>query len=128
MKKLRIFVLDESPFFLARIRKFIVSLPGIRIVGEGRSPLSALHCIHKIRPDVIVMDLKAHSRFGVDMLRSIGRMTPVPTVILLANGICNRSVGKAWEKADYLLDKLTECHKIPEILSALHHARYCSAV
>lgn len=116
MKKLRIFIVDESPFFRRWFRKLILSVPGSRILGEAEDPLSALRSIRRLKPDAIIMDVKTQWRCGVDLIRNIRKLTPVPKVIVLTSeGYC-RYQRKISEKADFLLDKLTEYDQIPEIL------------
>jgi chemotaxis response regulator CheB len=112
-------IVDESPFFRRWFRKLILTLPGVQIIGEPKDPLSALRFIRIMRPDAVVMDAKIQLRFGIDLVRSIRTITPIPRVIMLTSELselCCRYQSKVSEKADVLLDKLTEYDKIPEIL------------
>lgn len=118
MKKLRVMIVDESPFFRRWFRKLILTLPGVQIIGELQDPLSALRFIRIMKPDAVVMDAKIQWRFGIDLVRSIRTITPIPRVIMLTSELCCRYQSKVSEKADFLLDKLTEYDKIPEILKS----------
>ena len=118
MKKLRIMIVDESPFFRRWFRKLILTLPGVRILGETKDPLSALKFIRIMKPDAILMDAKTQWHLGIDIIKSIRKITPVPAVILLTSEACCRYQKKVSEKADFLVDKLTEYNKIPEILKS----------
>jgi len=116
MKKLRIIIVDESPFFRRWFRKLIPALPGIRILGEAGDPLIALKFIRIMKPDAIIMDAKAQWHFGIDLIKSIRKISPVPRVIMLTSDAYSRYQRKVSEKADFLVDKFTEYNKIPEIL------------
>ena len=123
MRNLRIFIVDESPFFRKWFRKLLLAIPGIHIVGEARDPLSTLKLVRKLKPDAIVMDLKTQWRFRVDLIRNIRNITPIPKVIVLTSETYCRYQRKVYEKADFVLDKLTEYNKIPEILTGLQQGR-----
>jgi chemotaxis response regulator CheB len=123
MRNLRIFIVDESPFFRKWLRKLILAIPGIHIVGEARDPLDTLRLIRRLKPDAIVMDLKTQWRSRVDLIRSIKDTTPIPKVIVLTSEAYFKYQSKVYEKADFVLDKLTEYNRIPEILNSLHQAR-----
>jgi chemotaxis response regulator CheB len=116
MKKLRIFLIDESPFFRRWFRKLILSVPGSRILGEAEDPLIALRSICSLKPDAIIMDVKTQWKCGVALIRNIRKLTPVPKVIVLTSEGYGRYQRKISEKADFLVDKITEYNKIPEIL------------
>jgi DNA-binding LytR/AlgR family response regulator len=118
MKKLRVMIVDESPFFRRWFRKLILTLPGVQVIGELKDPLSALKFIRIMRPDAVVIDAKIQCRFGTDLVRLIRTITPIPRVIMLTSELCCRYQTKVSEKADYLLDKLTEYERIPEILGS----------
>lgn len=117
MKKLRILIVDESPFFRKWFRKLILAVPGIRIVGEAEDPINALKIIGMIRPDAIILDMKTQWRCGIDLVKSIRELTPIPKVILLTSEIYFRYQKRIWERADFLLDKVTEYRRLPEILA-----------
>ncbi|MCL5024375.1 MAG: response regulator [Nitrospirae bacterium] len=116
MRKLRIFIIDESPFFRTWFRKLILAVPGIRVVGEAEDPIDALNTIGKRKPDAIILDMKTQWRCGIDLVKSMRKFTPVPKVILLTSEIYCRYEKRIWERADFLLDKVTEYRRIPEIL------------
>lgn len=119
MRKIKIFIVDESPFFRRWFRKLILAIPGIRLIGEAEDPLVALKFIRVMKPDAIIMDSKIQWRFGVDLIKRIRTITPVPKVIVLTGAACRRYQRKVSEKADVLLDKITEYNRIPEILKSL---------
>lgn len=123
MKNLKVFIIDESLFFRRWFRKLIRALPGIQIIGEAKDPLSALNIIRRVKPDVIIMDIKVQWRFGIDLVKNISKVNPIPRVIMLTSEVWRRQQPKVPGKADFLIDKLTEYNKIPEILNDLIRLR-----
>lgn len=119
MNRLRICIVDESPFFRRWFRKLILAIPGSRIVGESCNPLQALRVIGRMKPDAVIMDAKAQWQAGVDLIRSIRRLTPVPSVIVLTSEAYRWHQRRMSEKADFLLDKITEYNRLPEILKEI---------
>jgi len=119
---LKVFIIDESPFFRRWFSRLVLALPGIRIIGEASDSFSALKIIRRKRPDVIIMDVKTQLSFGVNLIGNIRKLNPIPKVIMVASEACSFNRGKISEKADYLLDKLTEYEKIPDILKRFSFA------
>jgi len=115
MKNVKVFIIDDSPFYRRLFKKMILAVPGIRIIGEAKDSLSALKFIRRLKPDVIIMDVKTQWSFGIDLMKNLRRVTSIPKVIMLAGESYFRYQSKA-EKADFFLNKFTEYQKIPEIL------------
>lgn len=116
MGHFRILIVDESPFFRNWFKRLILTIPKIQVIGEAKDARGALSFIHRVKPDAIIMDVKAQLRFGTDLIKSFRRITPMSKVIVLTSEGYRRYQRKASEKADVLLDKITEYNKIPEIL------------
>jgi DNA-binding NarL/FixJ family response regulator len=117
MRHFRILIVDESPFFRNWFRRLILTIPKIEIIGEAKDALSALCFLRRVKPDAIIMDVKTQWRSGTDLIKSFRRITPISKVIVLTSEVYCQYQRKASEKADVLLDKITEYNKIPEILS-----------
>jgi chemotaxis response regulator CheB len=123
MRNLKVFLVDESPFFLRWLRKLVPALPEIQVVGEAKDPLTALDFIRRIKPDVVIMDIKIQWRFGIDLATQLGRVKPIPSVIMLTSDIWRRCQRREAGRADFLIDKIREYNRIPEILTGLVRLR-----
>jgi chemotaxis response regulator CheB len=123
MQSLKVFIVDESPFFIRWLKKLVPARPEIRIVGEAKDPLTALEFVRRLKPDVIIMDFKIQWRFGIDLAASLGRVKPMPSIIVLSSDIWNRCRLKEHGSAYFLIDKMREYHRIPEILTGLMRLR-----
>ena len=119
MKHLKVFIVDESPFFLRWLRRLVPARPEIQIVGEAKDPLTALEYVRKTKPDVVIMDFKIQWRFGIDLARGLGKVRPIPQVIMLTSDIWRRDEWTETGKVDFLIDKIREYSRIPEILTLM---------
>ena len=113
---LKVFLAGDSHSVCRRISNLISSVPGIDIVGETHNPLSAIAQIWTLRPDVVILDIQLQKRFGVDVLVSISGMIPAPATIMVATNLFSLPAGKEKIRPDFILDKFTECDKIPDLL------------
>ncbi len=117
MKHFRVLIIDESFFFRNWLRRLIQTVPKIQIIGEAKDALSAMRFLRTVKPDALIIDIKTQWRHGTDLIKSFRQITPISKVIVLTSEGYLRYQKKASEKADALLDKITEYHKIAEILS-----------
>ena len=117
MRHFRVLIVDESLFFRNWLRRLIQTIPKIQIIGEAKDTFSALCFLNTVKPDAIIMDMKTQLRLGTDLIKSFRQITPISKVIVLTSEGYRRYQTKALGKADVLLDKITEYHRIPEILN-----------
>jgi DNA-binding NarL/FixJ family response regulator len=117
MRHFSILIVDESPFFRNWFKRLILTVPKIQTIGEAKDALGALSFLRRVKPDAIIMDVKTELRFGTGLIRSFRQISPMSKVILLTSEGYRRYQRKASEKADILIDKITEYNKIPEILN-----------
>jgi DNA-binding NarL/FixJ family response regulator len=117
MRHFGVLIVDESLFFRNWLRRLIQSIPEIQIIGEAKDAFSALSFLHTVKPDAIIIDMKTQWRLGTDLIKSFRQITPISKVIVLTSEGYLRYQRKVSEKADIILDKITEYNKIAEILN-----------
>ncbi|MGO1183094.1 MAG: response regulator [Micrococcaceae bacterium] len=66
-----VFIVDDQPLVRAGIRMLIDGEPGITVVGEAPSADEALPEIYRLRPDVVLMDVRMPGTDGVTATREI---------------------------------------------------------
>jgi hypothetical protein len=71
-----------------------------------------------VKPDVIIVDMKTQWRLGTDLIKSFRQITPISRIIGLASGGYLLYQRKTAEKAEVLLNKITEYNKIADILNS----------
>lgn len=81
-KKIRVFVVDDSPL----VREWLVSLinadPALEVVGMAKDGEEAVNLVTKYLPDVITMDIHMPKMGGFEATRSIMETNPVPILVV----------------------------------------------
>jgi DNA-binding NarL/FixJ family response regulator len=82
-ERLRVLVADDHPLFRAGLRTTITAMPGVEVVGEAATGLQAVALAHRLRPDLVVMDLHMPELDGIQATRRILDHDPTVAVLVL---------------------------------------------
>jgi DNA-binding NarL/FixJ family response regulator len=117
MDKLRVFISDDSVSVRERLVAMALELPEVDVVGQAEDAPGSLDAIRHTQPDVVILDIRMPGGSGIEVLRSLKKMTPAPAVIMLTN-FAYEQYRKKCEAAgaDFFLDKSTEFDQIPLVL------------
>ncbi|MFC4113081.1 response regulator [Nonomuraea zeae] len=77
---LRVIVVDDHPVVREGLRGMLLAAPDIEVAGEAGSADEAVAIVPRLRPDVILMDLRMP---GGDGVSAISRLGPGQRVIVL---------------------------------------------
>jgi DNA-binding NarL/FixJ family response regulator len=80
---IRIVVVDDEPMVCAHLRTILGSATDLEVVGEGHDGAAGVKAVMRLKPDVVLMDLRMP---GVDGLTAIERITALadpPKVVAL---------------------------------------------
>jgi DNA-binding NarL/FixJ family response regulator len=101
----------------------LAGITGLEIVGQAGNVADALLEIGKVKPDVVILDIRMPGGSGIDVLDSLKRNQFKPIVIMLSNfsdppyrKICLQS------GAQYFFDKSAEFHEVAKVLRNLMSA------
>ena len=78
-----VLIADDQPLFCAGIARIIEAEADLRCVGVAHDGLDAVAAVERLRPHVVLMDLRMPVLNGVDATRRITRLTPPPRVLVL---------------------------------------------
>jgi DNA-binding NarL/FixJ family response regulator len=67
----RILVADDHLVYRIGIRSLIGSEPGFEVVGEASDGDEAVELYRKLRPDVLLLDLRMPKKGGIEVVRSV---------------------------------------------------------
>jgi DNA-binding NarL/FixJ family response regulator len=83
VKNIRVLVADDHSLVRAGIRLLIEEIEDVRVVGEAGNGPEALRLIEKLRPDVVLLDIKMPGPSGFEILKKTSEEFPDVHVIIL---------------------------------------------
>jgi two-component system chemotaxis response regulator CheB len=92
----RVLVCDDSPTYVAALRRLLERESEIEVVAVCETAEAAIAAIDEICPDVVTMDVELPGMDGIEAVEAIMRFHPVPIVVLSSQ---TRRGGEAVEAA-----------------------------
>jgi two-component system response regulator DevR len=85
MKTLRILLVDDHEVVRLGLAILLEDDPGVKIVGEAGSAQEALEACERLRPDLVILDIRLPDQLGVTVCRQIVERWPHIKVIILTS-------------------------------------------
>ena len=83
--EIRVLVVDDHPVVRVGLGSMLGSQKGITVVGMVASGGEALTSLPKLRPDVVLMDLRMPEMDGVDAIVALRAAEPTVKILVLTN-------------------------------------------
>ena len=84
-KKVRVLIADDQTLFREGIRDVLNSEKWIEVIGEAADGLEAVAQAKKLKPDVVLMDIKLPKLDGIAATRKIREAVPQVNVLMLSS-------------------------------------------
>lgn len=129
MIRIRIILADDHVVVRKGLRSLIDQEPDMIVVGEAGDGLELLDSVEKLRPDVVLVDLKMPNMNGIDATEEIQRHFPNTHTVILTMHADRSYIERAMQAGvcGYVLKE----EDIWEMCTAIRHAaqgyRYLSA-
>lgn len=81
-KKIKVVVVDDSPFIRHLLTEILGRDPDIEVVAQATDPIDAREKIKATNPDVITLDIEMPRMNGLDFLEKIMRLRPTPVIMV----------------------------------------------
>lgn len=115
-----VFIADDSLVVRERLVAMLSELAGTKVVGQAGNVSTAISQIRKLKPDIVILDIKMPGGSGIDVLQNIKQAEAAPVVIILTNYPFPGYRQKCLQAgADLFLDKTTEFDQIPTLFETL---------
>jgi len=83
MKIKKVFIVDDDPEFRRFLREFLSDQLGLKIVGEAADGKEALEKVKKIKPDLVLLDIRMPGMDGFAASRLLKRIMPDLQIIIM---------------------------------------------
>lgn len=83
MENIRLLIADDHPVVRAGLEGMISRQPDMEVVGEAADGREAIELVHRLKPDVILMDLRMPGMDGVSAIEEITARQPETRILVL---------------------------------------------
>jgi DNA-binding NarL/FixJ family response regulator len=119
-KRIRVFIADDSATVRDRLGTLLRDMPRVELIGQAADAAEAIQAIQRLKPDVVILDIRMPAGSGIGVLRSLQQYPDKPKFIMLTNYPFLQYRKTCLEAgASYFFDKSSEFEKIPQALEQL---------
>ena len=94
---IRTLLVDDYASIRKSLRILLKTVPGLEVVGEAEDGRIALELMHKLLPDIIIMDIRMPVMDGIEATRRITTVFPGVKVIAFTSCAEKSTIRKMFE-------------------------------
>jgi len=116
----RVVLVDDSALLRDRLTELLDAVPGVEVIGEAGTAHEAVTLILRLRPDLVVLDIRLPDGDGLAVLEAVRHLQSAPAVVMLTNYPNEYYRQRSYAAgAVYFLDKSMEFDRLPEVAAEL---------
>jgi DNA-binding NarL/FixJ family response regulator len=117
---LTVLIADDSALVRERLADMIAELEGVELVGQAHDADTALEAIRRLKPHVMILDIRMPGGSGIQVLEAAKQEMGPPVAIMLTAFPYAQYRRKCLEAgAEYFFDKSSEFECVAETLEGL---------
>jgi two-component system response regulator AlgR len=78
---LRLLIVDDEAPARDRLKRLLAEVPGCELAGEAESGTEALAAIERLRPDVVLLDVRMPGMDGLELARHLALLDAPPAIV-----------------------------------------------
>jgi DNA-binding NarL/FixJ family response regulator len=123
---IRVLIVDDHPVVRLGLRTMLESEDNISVTGMAGSAKEALAEVQRMRPDVVLMDLRMPEMEGAEAIVELRRIQPDIRILVLTNYEADEDVFRALQAGamGYLI-KSTPQEEIVKAVEMVHENKRC---
>lgn len=82
---MRLLIADDSEMIRTSLAKKLSQLEGIEIVGQAEDSPETVEAVERLKPDVVILDIRMPKDNGILTLQTVKRSKVYPTTIMYTN-------------------------------------------
>ncbi|HUU28320.1 MAG TPA: response regulator transcription factor [archaeon] len=117
---MKVFIADDSPVMREHLNATLSGFKKIEIIGEAADAIEAVKSIKKLKPDVVILDIRMPGGGGIHVLKAIKKNKVSPVVVVFTNYPYPQYRNKCMEEgAEFFFDKVSETGRMIETIERL---------
>jgi DNA-binding NarL/FixJ family response regulator len=114
---MRLFIADDSEILMERLVETLSEIEGVEIVGQERDAVSAIEAVKRLKPDLVILDIRMPGGNGIVVLEKLKKMENPPIVAMFTNYPYLQYRKRCFDSgADFFFYKSTEFEKLVEVI------------
>ena len=117
---MKIMIVDDSMEICERLASRLRDIPGVEIAGQAATVADAISTVHRLKPDVMILDLRLPDGNGLEVLRIMQREQIPTRVIVLTSFSYPQYEQRARAAGAYaFLNKAKEFGRVADLVRSL---------
>ena len=117
---LKVVIADDSALVRERLAALVSDLEHVELVGQASSAPEAFDVIQRLKPDVVILDIRMPGGNGIQVLEMVKTNEAGPLVIMLTAFPYPQYRKKCLEAgAGFFFDKATEFERVAQVIEQL---------
>ena len=114
---MRLFIADDSEILRERLVEILSEIESVEIVGQEGDTFKAVEAIERLKPDLVILDIRMPGGNGIVVLEKLKKLEDPPIVIMFTNFPYLQYRKRCFDSgADHFFYKSTEFEKLVDVV------------